>query len=403
MAGRRPLARLTYIANVRLPTERAHGLQIVRMSEAFQCLGIHTTLGHPARRQPAFLEGVDPLAFYGVRCPFDIRVVANIDMFRVEAWLPDRLWTIAHFVHSWAWARYAVGRLAASAPADLFVTRDIPIASVLVARRLPTLLEMHGAPERWSLGALRRVAASPFLCAVVTVTEALRETLAARGVVPAHSVVLHDGVSLERYDEAPAAPRSGDRPTVLYTGHLFREKGVATLVEAARRLGPDVAVTIAGGRGVELTEWRRRIARDGPRNVEFAGYLAPDRIPSLQKSADVLVLPNSGGHPHSARYSSPMKLFEYMAAGRPIVSSDVPAIREVLVHDVNGWLVPPDDPEQLAAAVRRLLGDRALGRRLADRARLDVRRHTWAGRAIAMAEAAGYCVASRAMPEEPTC
>jgi glycosyltransferase involved in cell wall biosynthesis len=269
------------------------------------------------------------------------------------------------------------------------MTRDIPVAAALVGCGLPTVLEIHQAPERWSLRLLRRIAAAPSMRLVVTMTAALRDRLLARGVNLPRTLVLHDGVDVDRFAAAPTdlSWRDG-RPTVLYTGHLFPEKGVSTLVDAARHL-PGIAVRIVGGMPAHIGEWRRRLAADGPSNVEFLGYYPPERIPAIQKGADLLVLPNSGRHPHSARDTSPMKLFEYMAAGRPIVSSDVPALREVLTHDVNAWLVPADEPAALAGGIRTLLGDAALASRLADQAHLDVRRYRWTGRADAIIHGAG--------------
>jgi glycosyltransferase involved in cell wall biosynthesis len=90
----------------------------------------------------------------------------------------------------------------------------------------------------------------------------------------------------------------------------------------------------------------------------------------------VLVLPNPASA-ISTRFTSPLKLFEYMAAGRPIVASDLPAITEVLRHEKNALLVAPGDPAALAAAVRRLLNDRALADRLAQAALVDAGEYSW--------------------------
>jgi glycosyltransferase involved in cell wall biosynthesis len=288
----------------------------------------------------------------------------------------------------WGW--YAVRQAARIAPADVFMTRDVTIATALVRRGLPTVLEIHKAPERWSLRLLRRVVTSRYLRLLVTMTEALRQTLATRGVAAPNTLVLHDGVDMSRYNCAADRLWNDGLPVVLYAGHLFREKGIDTLVEAARRLRGQVVVKIAGGMPHHVAEWRGRVASAGPDNVEFLGHLPPDRIPSLQKGADVLVLPNSARHAHSARYTSPMKLFEYMAAERPIVASDVPAIREVLRHDRNAWLVAPDDPGALAAGIQVMLLDGGLRDRLTSAARVDVQQYSWTERAKRIVDAAEY-------------
>jgi len=99
----------------------------------------------------------------------------------------------------------------------------------------------------------------------------------------------------------------------------------------------------------------------------------------------VLVLPNSAQEPISREYTSPLKLFEYMAAGRPIVASDLPSLREVLSHSHNAWLVPPDDPAALAGALCTVRDDPALGSRLAAQASADIAAYTWDGRARRLA------------------
>jgi glycosyltransferase involved in cell wall biosynthesis len=81
---------------------------------------------------------------------------------------------------------------------------------------------------------------------------------------------------------------------------------------------------------------------------------------------------------HIASYfTSPLKLFEYMASGKPIVASDLPAIREVLSHNTNSILVPPDNPEALAGGVRYILENPAMGEKIARQAAVDVLSYTW--------------------------
>jgi glycosyltransferase involved in cell wall biosynthesis len=120
-------------------------------------------------------------------------------------------------------------------------------------------------------------------------------------------------------------------------------------------------------------------------NVLVPGFVPHRDVPGCLAAADVLVLPYLK-RIFSAEYMSPLKLFEYMAACRPIVASDLPALRTVLRHEENALLCEPDSVEALAAAVRRVLADADLGRRLADRAREDVQSYTWDRRAKTILE-----------------
>ena len=99
----------------------------------------------------------------------------------------------------------------------------------------------------------------------------------------------------------------------------------------------------------------------------------------------MIVLPNSARSEISARYTSPLKLFEAMASGRPIVASDLPSLREVLRDDVNAVLVAPDDPGALAAGLSRVFSDEPLRRRLAGQARREVEPFDWSARGVAVA------------------
>ena len=114
--------------------------------------------------------------------------------------------------------------------------------------------------------------------------------------------------------------------------------------------------------------------------ITFTGLIPPADVAARLREADVVTLPN----PRSAissEFTSPLKLFEYMASGRPIVASDLPSLREVLRHDENALLVEPGNPQALVAGIQRIKNDAALGPRLAARARTDVAQFTWARRA----------------------
>jgi len=166
-----------------------------------------------------------------------------------------------------------------------------------------------------------------------------------------------------------------------YAGHLYPWKGPDVLIAALERL-PSVRGLVVGGLAGEQDLDRVRTLADRlvPGRITFAGQVEPPRVAALLRQADVLVLPNTPSRA-SAAYTSPLKLFEYMASGRPIVASDLPALREVLRPDENAVLVEAGSAEALAAGLARVLGDAALASRLAVRARADVQDWTWDRRA----------------------
>ncbi|HEY5657112.1 MAG TPA: glycosyltransferase family 4 protein, partial [Myxococcota bacterium] len=160
------------------------------------------------------------------------------------------------------------------------------------------------------------------------------------------------------------------------------------LIEAARRL-PGVLFYLIGGWPEDIEAMKKRA--EGCSNVRFAGFVANPRLPRWLAAADALVLPTSGQFDH-ARVTSPLKLFEYMAARRPVVASAIPALEGFLLHEQNALVVEPDSPAALAGALAKLIAEPELGARLAERAWREVQHQTWARRAAAILEHLGFAV-----------
>jgi glycosyltransferase involved in cell wall biosynthesis len=174
-----------------------------------------------------------------------------------------------------------------------------------------------------------------------------------------------------------------------YVGQLYPWKGAGLVLDVAARV-PEARVVIVGGQ----TNWTQDdpdIAALAERarelgvadRVELRGHVPYDRVPSVLAAASVALLPLPD-EPVARLFTSPLKLFDYMAAGVPIVASDLPALREVLRHEENALLARPDDPDAFAAAVQRLFVDPALAARLGRQARTDVEAYSWDARAHAL-------------------
>ena len=171
-------------------------------------------------------------------------------------------------------------------------------------------------------------------------------------------------------------------PRVVYAGHLYPWKGVDVLLQALAGI-EGVDATIIGGDATEpdLDRVQAASRRFGIESrVVFTGMVEPARVSTFLTDGDVLVLPNVDIEP-AVSYMSPLKLFEYMAAGRPIVASNLPSLREVLRDGENAVLVEPGSATALAAGLRRVLEDRALAERIARRAFNEVAEYGWDHRA----------------------
>ena len=172
------------------------------------------------------------------------------------------------------------------------------------------------------------------------------------------------------------------------------EKGIEELVESVARQpssnGVAPMLVCVGGSRDAVTPYLESASRlgMGEDRLRFVERVPNYEVPLWIRACDVVTIPFPSTE-HYAYFASPLKLFEYMAAGTPIVATDLPSIREILRHGENGWLVEPGDPEALAEGIRMLLDQRDLRRKLTEAARRDVQPHTWDRRAAKILDALG--------------
>ena len=252
---------------------------------------------------------------------------------------------------------------------------------------IPTVLEVHSTHD---VDALLRhhvdILQSPYMRTIVVITHALYQAFRKGQCCTDKVVVEPDGVSIEQFaaalDRDTARARvamMGDGLVCLYAGHLHPHRGIESILDAAKSL-PDVRFVFVGGWDRSVLQHRQMANELGVRNVEFVGYVPNAEVPYYLWAADLLLLPHSA-HLEIADACSPLKMFEYMASGRPMIATDLPVLREVLQHGENAWLIPPDDTDALTHAIRHLLERPDLANRLGERARNDSQRYSWTSRA----------------------
>lgn len=265
---------------------------------------------------------------------------------------------------------------------DLVYARN---AVALVAARpsVPFIFESHSPPRgRVSIELEKRILRRPGLERIVLISEALRRVYATMFPwVEERMVVAHD-----------AADDPGERPAscgrdgfhVGFVGNLYPGRGGATIAAVAAAM-PDVTFHVVGGTPHDLDRFASFVVSD---NVVVHGHQPPSSLPAFYADFDVVIAPyessvsTSRGGVDIGGFLSPMKLFEYMSWGMPMVCSDLPVLREVLVHDDNALLVGPGIVDDWAAAIARLRDDPGLAGRLGRQARADfLARYTWDARA----------------------
>ncbi len=386
--------KLIYIANLRLPTEKAYGIQIAKMCEAFAALkfknqnakfkitdqnsklledeNIEVELIAPTRRNHIKEDIFD---YYGIKRNFKFTRVWTPDFY-----LPGFLDKLAVAVKSLFSALVLTVGQAANRR-DWFYSRDESPLYFLsfFARPEQMIFEAHKfSPNRkwW----YRRFVKKGIK--VVVISRALHEDFLKFGFKAEKILLVPDGVDLTEFDisvsKSEARRKLGlplKQATVVYTGHLYQWKGVELIAETAKML-KEVLFVLVGGTDRDIANFKSRFG--GIANLKIIGHRPYRQIPLFLKAADVLILANVPGQPLSERYTSPLKLFEYMASKRPIVASDLPSIREIL-NDKNAVLVQPT-ADSIAEGLKKVFSDQNLSDRISNQAFSDVQKFSWQNR-----------------------
>lgn len=363
---------IKYLSNTRLPTPRAHGYAIMKMCEAFSLASSQVELIVPTRRDADNLG--DPFQYHGIKNNFKITSVPSLDLLgcslrwgRLFYWLDILCFLIILKL---------VLKLNTS---DIIYTRDY-LTLLLFGRLQLSYLEIHDLPRSSVLFNLIIKRPRHFF----VLNQYLKQALIDRGVAPSKISIVASGIDLKDFniDQTKEQARlqlglPTNKPIIMYTGQFYSWKGIETLAKVAQQL-PDALFVFVGGVEPELSRFIKKFAHCA--NIIIKPSQPRHLIPTYLAASDILVLPNSAREIISAKYTSPLKLFEYMAARRPIVSSNLPSLREVL-NEQNCLLAEPDNPESFAVAIGKLLGDSELGDRLADQAYNDVQKYSWDKRA----------------------
>lgn len=352
--------KLLYVTSIRYPSTLANRQQVLSMSREFaRALGGSFTLGVSAVRDP------EPGITYA-EMPGSARSV-------MLAWRYVSLIRRGGFTHVFC------------RESRLFALMTLYARLRLV--RATFIFELHDAPEGAAILHALRAADG-----IVAVTGAMRDDIE-RLVPHARVHVAPGAVDLARFTSAPekrearsahAIPE--DEKTVVYAGSIGcippwdynPWKGVDVLLDAARML--TYRTRIIGGEADEIAELRKRYPEP---QIVFMGKQDAPGVAAMLRAADVLVLPNKSGYSVAERYTSPLKLFEYMASGTPIVASDLPSARELLAED-ECFFFAPNDPASLAATIERALADPKEAEARAARASARVESLTWEARAAGL-------------------
>lgn len=366
---------LIYIVNARIPTEKAHGVQIMKSCEAFAKEGIDLELWIPDRETPIAQDIFD---FYGAQRLFVIKKIKSFDAFRFEKYLGS--------LSFWLQSVCFLIKLASTRlPPDTFIyTRNADIAWLFSRKGNRVIYEAHQWPvskvwlhKRLLKGVSRIICNSHGTEAEFNKHGFTKTLVSPNGVDLAIFSVQKNMHEMRKRLKLPV-----DKKIIMYTGHLYAWKGVDVIMRIAKAFVSDsrMLFVLVGGTKKDIQKYQAIIEEGHLSNVVLCGHKTQSEIPDYLASADVLLLPNIPISQESERYTSPIKMFEYMASRKPIVASDMPSIREVL-NPENAVLAAPDDEDSFVQRISKLIEDETFAKSITEQAFSDVQNYTWEKRA----------------------
>jgi len=364
--------KLFYFANKFFPGKSANSVQIMEMCEAFKNNNIDITLVGFKSKEFRGMENL--LKSYGIKNKFNICLLEKVPTYYLRE--------IKLFFY------FLMNR----DKIDFIYTRSL-LFSVFVKlffRKKKLIYELHDLAKSILFKIFLKNSAK-LLDYIVVISKRLKKELKAKYKIT-NVVCLPDGVSIRKFNiniSKKTARKKLRLPInkylVFYIGSFHRWKGIYTFLESEKyldkKLKKKILYVVVGGKSKQEIENFKNLYK----NIFFVGYVEHNKIPIYLKAADILVLPNSAKEKSAnfkiaKYYTSPLKLFEYMCARRPIIASNLPSIREIL-NENNSVLVEPDNPKILAKGIEEIIKNKNLRKKIVKQGFIDVKQFSWDRRA----------------------
>ena len=363
--------KIVYIINLKMPTEKAYGYQVAKMCEQFALLGADVELWFAER---GCKERASVHEFYGIENSFQIKRVRVPDIVRFSTLIGPFAFYIQGLIFV---LRLLFAEISNNA---VIYSRNPEVVWLFSLKGFKVVFDAHNWPtgkNRIFKFLTRR--AGLIVCNSSGTAEKFKKNGFQNVIAVPNGVDLKDFENLEKKEklrEKLFLPL--DKKIVMYAGHLYKWKGPETLIGAAEKLRErkDILFVLVGGLEKDIKRCRNIAMAKDLDNIVFTGYKEKKLIPSYLKSADILVLPNEGDEERSAKYTSPIKLFEYMASRRPIIASDLPSIKEILDEE-KAYFFEAGNSRQLADKILECLNSESVSKGKAEDAFQEVQKYTW--------------------------
>ncbi|TSC77830.1 MAG: group 1 glycosyl transferase [Parcubacteria group bacterium Gr01-1014_33] len=331
-----------------MPTEKAHGIQLAKMCEAFTAAGIEVELVVPARKTVA--ESV--AHFYDLRTPIRLTRLPVIDWYernRFGFFVGSLSFMISYFFYLWYTRMRGDLKVMYTTDIDQFSFLLIPFLGV------PYFVEIHDAKKKSILFSIL----FKYARGIIVINRIIKKKISEVFHISQEKIIVHpNGVDIEKFNTLVSREEAREKlslpqkiPIALYVGRIYQWKGMDILLDTAAEC-KEIFFYIVGGTSDEL------VAVSGESrhlsNIVCAGSRKYEEIPLWLAAADVLLVLGTKENKYSYFHTSPMKLLEYMASHQPIVASDTPANREI-VSESEVFFYESDNSESLAYAIKHVL------------------------------------------------
>lgn len=365
------------VNNARMPTEKAHGYQIAKMGEAFAMLGYEVELIIPKRINEIVEDVFD---YYKIKKIFSITYLDSFDFFFFEKIIGSKL---SFYVQSLFFKLKVKSLRLKVDEGSVAITRNPELVATLKAKGLEVFFDAHRWPEsKNQLYRLMLRDADGIICNSRGTANEFKIN-GFRNIISAANGV--DLVSYNIKASSSALKKELVLPpssfVAMYVGHLYSWKGVDVVLASAELMrNEDIYFVLVGGTEKDISAYRQKIKKANLEKVILLGHRKKEKIPALQMGADVLLLPNIPVNQESDKFTSPLKMFEYMASGVPILASMLPSITEVL-NEENAFLFKAGDALAMKEALLKIINNPETAKLRAQKAKQDSKFYTWENRA----------------------
>ncbi len=341
--------KIAYITSSRIPSYTANSIQVMKVCDALAQLGHAVCLWSIGSAVSSWL---DLSKHYGLTNQFAVRWLPSVPLLKRYDFSLRAVWQAVRW------------------QADLVYTILFQVAFMALVQKKAVILELHNVPSgRVGPQLFRFILKHKGKKRILITTHALYDTLKAKYNFyhsKEDAMIAPSGTDLDRYRDLPIPPKARnllglkDGFTIGYTGSFYRGRGIEFMTRLMPYF-PDINFLFVGGEGKHVLEFKDLLSQKKIKNATVTGFIENANVALYQAAADILIMPHeysvagSGGGDISG-VCSPLKMFDYLASGRAIISSDLPVLREVLNQN-NAVLCPPEDFEAWKQAIQTLRFD----------------------------------------------